>query len=160
MSSIQTYSNPSNAKRAAKKVLTPEQFAKAQVKLHEVTDGNDIVIRYTFEPVTKAYTEMLTGLSVPKTGNRLVVNKARKAAPSKGIKIEKDRDEQNGVKRPSLGGACRKVWDACDELYDNGVMPKPAVIKPIAEENGWNVNNTIIEMYQWRKFMGIRGRQN
>src|SRR5688572_21089010 len=30
---------------------------------------------------------------------------------SKGLKIEKDREQRNGVKRPSAGGACRAVWD-------------------------------------------------
>lgn len=160
MSNVKTYSTPSNAKRAAKKVLTAEQFQNAQVKLHEVTDGNDIVIRYTFEPVTKTFTEMLSDINVPKTGSKLVTPKAAPKAAAKGIKIEKDREEQNGVKRPSVGGACRAVWDVCDKLYADGVMPKPAVIKPIAEEKGWNTNNTVIEMYQWRKFMGIRGRQN
>ena len=39
---------------------------------------------------------------------------APKAEPkTTGLIIEKNRPEQNGVKRPSAGGLCRAVWDAC-----------------------------------------------
>ena len=75
-----------------------------------------------------------------------------------GIKIEKDRPEQNGIVRPSVGGKCRAIWDACDALHAKGTMPMPKVIKELAQENGWNENNAVIEMYQWRKFNGIIGR--
>src|SRR5690554_4439873 len=34
--------------------------------------------------------------------------------PATGLKIEKDRPEQNGIKRPSIGGKCRAIWDALD----------------------------------------------
>ena len=30
-----------------------------------------------------------------------------------GLTIEKERPMQNGIKRPSAGGACRAVWDYC-----------------------------------------------
>lgn len=76
-----------------------------------------------------------------------------------GIKIEKDRPEQNGIVRPSVGGKCRAIWDACDALHAKGTMPMPKVIKELAQANGWNENNAVIEMYQWRKFNGIIGRQ-
>jgi len=77
-----------------------------------------------------------------------------------GIKIEKDRPEQNGIVRPSAGGKCRAIWDFCDELNEKGVMPMPKLLKEAAREKGWNENNAVIEMYQWRKFHGIVGRQN
>lgn len=76
-----------------------------------------------------------------------------------GIKIEKDRPEQNGIQRPSAGGKCRAIWDYCDELNEKGVMPMPKLLKEAAAEKGWNANNAVIEMYQWRKFHGIVGRQ-
>src|SRR5690606_14138435 len=34
----------------------------------------------------------------------------------KGLKIEKNAERQNGVRRPSIGGKCRAVWDALDAL--------------------------------------------
>lgn len=77
-----------------------------------------------------------------------------------GLKIEKVREERNGVKRPSIGGMCRAVWDACDAIVTNtGENPTVAQVKETAAACGWNANNAVIEYYQWRKFMGIRGRQ-
>jgi Zn ribbon nucleic-acid-binding protein len=68
-----------------------------------------------------------------------------------GLKIEKERIEQNGVKRPSAGGLCAAVWEWLDE--NGNCMPKD--LKPVAEAKGWNLNNAQIELYQWRKFMGL-----
>lgn len=77
-----------------------------------------------------------------------------------GLKIEKERPEQNGIKRPSAGGKCRAIWDACDEYRTNeGVAPDAAFVRKLAEENGYNPNNASIEFYQWRKYNGITGRQ-
>lgn len=87
------------------------------------------------------------------------MRKASKAATGKGLKIEKDREERNGVKRPSIGGACRMVWDYLDDVIAAGDTPTIKQVKVAAEEYGWNVNNASIEFYQWRKFNGIRGRQ-
>ena len=77
-----------------------------------------------------------------------------------GIQIEKDRPEQNGVIRPSVGGKCRAIWTACDNFrFKTGRVPMPKEIKELATEEGWNPNNAVIEMYQWRKFNGFNGRQ-
>ena len=83
---------------------------------------------------------------------------AAKRATS-GLKIEKDREERNGVKRPSVGGMCRAVWDALDAMVAAGKSPTAKDVKALAEEKKWNANNASIEFYQWRKFNGIRGRQ-
>jgi hypothetical protein len=32
---------------------------------------------------------------------------------------------------------------------------KPNDLKPVAVEKGWNQNNALIELYQWRKFTGV-----
>lgn len=74
--------------------------------------------------------------------------------------VEKDRPEQNGIKRPSSGGLCRAVWDKCDEMREanGGVIPTSKEVKAAAEQAGWNFNNAMIEFYQWRKFNGITGR--
>ena len=85
---------------------------------------------------------------------------APKAEPkTTGLIIEKNRPEQNGVKRPSAGGLCRAVWDACWAHQEiTGTPPTAKEVKAIAETNGWNTNNASIEYYQWRKFNGISGR--
>ncbi len=72
-----------------------------------------------------------------------------------GLKIEKQREERNGIKRPSTGGKCRAIWDHCDALVAAGETPMPKAIKAWASANGHNENNAVIELYQWRKFMGI-----
>lgn len=87
-----------------------------------------------------------------------VVSPCSVTVPSVGIKIEKDRPEQNGITRPSIGGKCRAIWDYCDAQYKNNVIPMPKQMRTIAQENGWNENNAVIEMYQWRKFNGFKSR--
>lgn len=73
-----------------------------------------------------------------------------------GLKIEKDRLEQNGIKRPSIGGKCRAIWDALDAyVKETGEQPTSKTVKELAADEGWNPNNASIEFYQWRKFHGI-----
>lgn len=78
---------------------------------------------------------------------------------SSGLKIEKAREERNGIKKPSVGGQCRAVWDALDDMEAAGTQPTAKQVKALAKERGWNPNNASIEFYQWRKFNCIRGRQ-
>lgn len=79
--------------------------------------------------------------------------------PNGGLRIEKDRPTQNGVTRPSIGGACRAVWDALDAFRaEEGYVPTAKDVKALAADEGWNPNNASIEYYQWRKFNGITGR--
>lgn len=73
-----------------------------------------------------------------------------------GLKIQKDRLERNGIKQPSLGGACRSVWDACAEmqihLAAGQVQLKVAHVKEHAKTMEWNINNAVIEFYRWKKW--------
>lgn len=105
---------------------------------------------------------MLAGLFGNMTGEVPVpeVPTENKAAPkSTGLTIEKDRPEQNGVKRPSAGGMCRAVWDACwAHQLATETVPTAQWVKAKAIAEGWNPNNASIEYYQWRKFNGISGR--
>src|SRR5690554_3268074 len=78
--------------------------------------------------------------------------KPKKAAAPKSA--PQPRIEQNGVKRPGPG-KCLEVWEWLDE--NGNCMPKD--LRPVAEAKGWNANNAQIELYQWRKFNGIAGRQ-
>jgi hypothetical protein len=72
---------------------------------------------------------------------------AKKAAAAGKLQ----REERNGVKMPGPG-ACREVWEY---LSKHGDM-MPAAIKAVAEQHGWNQNNASIELYQWRKFHGVK----
>lgn len=73
------------------------------------------------------------------------------AAPvvQKGLKIQKDRIERNGIKQPSAGGLCRAVWDWCSAQAD---APTAKQLKEAATQHGWNANNASIEFYRWRKW--------
>lgn len=85
--------------------------------------------------------------------------KAKAAPVATGIKIEKNREEQNGIKRPSAGGVCRAIWDAAANFMEvNKRCPKLKEMKAIATENQWDLTTTSIQYYTWRKFMGIEGR--
>lgn len=78
-----------------------------------------------------------------------------------GLKIEKNREERNGVKRPSVGGKCRAIWDALDELQaelEEGETVTSKMVQDLAKDEGWNKNNASIEFYNWRKFNGVKGR--
>jgi hypothetical protein len=76
-------------------------------------------------------------------------------------KIEKNREERNGIKRPSAGTLCRRVWDALDAFVTRtGAQPTSKDAKQIGLDNGWNPNNVSIEFYQWRRFNGVTGRQS
>jgi len=77
---------------------------------------------------------------------------------SKGVKIEKDRPTQNGVKMPSAGSLCRAVWDELERAVTAGSPHDAKSIKAHAGTVGWNANNASIEFYNWRKFKGISGR--
>lgn len=80
------------------------------------------------------------------------VEKPAKPAPRKRVPSDKE-----GY--PRQGTQCRAVWDACDTQASNTLaLPDVKWIKALASEKGWNINNTVIEYYQWRKIKGITGR--
>lgn len=83
-----------------------------------------------------------------------------RAASRTAYTIEKNRPQQNGVTRPSAGGMCRDVWDACDDMMqkNNGIPPVAKDLRAWNEAKQLNLNNTMIEFYQWRRFNGIMGR--
>lgn len=84
------------------------------------------------------------------------------AATSTGPKyrIEKDRDTQNGITRPSAGTKCGDVWAFLDKAAKgNPASLTLAGLKAVATDQGFNVTNAVIEFYRWRRFNGIIGRQ-
>lgn len=156
---VKTYSNKSNAKRAAIKAgvnLDNVTFVQnAEGWYWEENAVEQAVAAAIAEVDTRAEDEALAAVNL-----KLVEVEPKQAPAGNGLKIERNREERNGIKRPSVGGKCRQVWDACDAQYNNGkgMIPMPKDIKAWAEANGHNCNNAVIELYQWRKFMGFRGR--
>lgn len=70
---------------------------------------------------------------------------------TKGITVQKEREVRNGVKRPSVGTVCAKVW----EEFDKNPKITSKELPALAEKHGWNKNNVSCEFYVWRKFMGL-----
>lgn len=89
-----------------------------------------------------------------------VVDKPKKArAPSgssNGLKIEADRPERNGVKRPSAGGKCRGIWDMLDEI---GPDASAKQARDTGIPMGFDKTTIMVQYYRWRKFNGVAGRQ-
>ena len=141
-----------------------EQFADMETTVEPATvaESSDATPS-TDEPESAAPAGLLAGLCGIIAGTVTLQEPAApapKAEPkTTGLIIEKNRPEQNSVKRPSAGGLCRAVWDACwEHQAATGNAPTAKEVKAIAETNGWNPNNASIEYYQWRKFNGITGR--
>lgn len=79
-----------------------------------------------------------------------------------GYKIEKDREERNGLRRPSAGTTCRAIWDELDTMSAD--LPREEVVKikdwkARAAELGFDPTTTTIQFYRWRSFNGITGRK-
>ena len=74
----------------------------------------------------------------------------------KGYKIQKEREVRNGVKRPSEGTVCEKIWAYLDE----NKATASSKLDSIADALLWDRTTMRCQFYTWRKFNGIRGRQN
>jgi len=73
---------------------------------------------------------------------------------SNGLKIEKDRETQNGVTRPSIGGKCRGVWDMLDSIGADATAKQARE----AAVGKFDKTTTMVQFYRWRKFNGISGK--
>jgi hypothetical protein len=58
------------------------------------------------------------------------------------------REVRNGVRARKPGSVCGKLWEAFDTAVDATV----ADVRAYANANKLNVNNAVIEFYEWRKF--------
>ena len=81
-----------------------------------------------------------------------------KATPEKtGKTIEPNREEQNGLKRPSKGSTCALIWDTCDRITsEQGSHCTSAQL--FAAQNGLNECTLRTQYARWRQFHGITGR--
>ena len=140
MEQAKTYTKRENARRAGVAAGVPAELV--EITVHKSADGVRFGWKAMEAPAPVA--EAAPADAVVTTGK-----------PKKEPKPKIVRVEQNGVKRPAPGGLCAAVWEWLDE--NGNCMPKD--LKPVAEAKGWNLNNAQIELYQWRKFSGIAGRQ-
>lgn len=111
-------------------------------------------------PVTSVVDGKMVEAKAPKAKGEPRTRSDKPAAPAvprvsrKGYTIQKEREERNGVKRPSEGTVCGNVWAE----FDKNPEIKAGDLAALADANGWNRTNVSCEFYAWRKFMGIKGR--
>lgn len=85
-----------------------------------------------------------------------------KALPNNS-RIERNREEANGVKRPSAGTLCAQVWDIATLLSNGDEKPKTKIatlseVVKHAESKGINKFTARTQYARWRVFHGITGR--
>lgn len=165
-----SYSNKSNALRAARKNPEMNQDTLFAYELNgkwtvrdnvEAVEEVEVVEEVVAAPVPVKAEGLKAAHGFAGLALTLPSKPAPKAAPlTSRVKIEKDRDTQNGMSRPSIGGKCRQVWDKCDELTTtNGTPPAISQLMKIMLDIGGIRVNTIKSQYAyWRKFNGITGR--
>lgn len=73
------------------------------------------------------------------------------ATSTTGLKIEKDREERNGVVRQSKGSVGDQLWALYDSIGKDCTLLQA---KAMAEAHGLSVTSAAIALYRWRKFHG------
>lgn len=183
MSNVTTYSNKSNARRAARKVFADDNLfelvqndagrwyfegVNAEVADETPVAGGLVYCPHCGVHLSNGYTTHVDDKELEHEFCCLgcegqfgePVSRVEAKPKGKGLKIQKDREERNGIKRPSEGGKCAAVWNEAERVYNETKMvPTPKVLKAWAEEGGYNLNNVAIELYRWRAFMGFKGRK-
>lgn len=157
------FTNMSNARRALKKIFNcSTEVANSLINVEPFEDGG----RYWFseEGVTRAANwfseasanradnssvavDKLTTVEIPAAP---VVPEAPKAPKSSKVRSE----IRNGVRRP-IKGKCAEVWSTLDDIKKQGFEIDIHVVRELAAQKGWNLNNATIEFYGWRKFHAV-----
>lgn len=135
------FSNPSNARRALKKIFNcSTEVANSLIHIEALEDGG----RYWFSEaaVNRAANPSIAADKI-----------ATVAVPAPvAPKVSKVRSEiRNGVRRP-IKGKCAEVWSTLDDIKKQGSEVDIRVVRELASQKGWNLNNATIEFYGWRKF--------
>ena len=141
------FSNQSNARRALKKIFNcSTEVANSLIHIEALEDGG----RYWFSEaaVNRAANP---SIAADKIATVAVPAPAAPEAP----KVSKVRSEiRNGVRRP-IKGKCAEVWSTLDDIKKQGSEVDIHVVRELAAQKGWNMNNATIEFYGWRKFHAV-----
>lgn len=141
------FTNMSNARRALKKIFNcSTEVANSLINLEALEDGgrywfSEAAVNRAANPSIAA--DKMTTVAVPAP-----------AAPE-APKASKVRSEiRNGVRRP-IKGKCAEVWSTLDDIKKQGFEIDIHVVREVAAQKGWNLNNATIEFYGWRKFHAV-----
>ncbi|ANO57485.1 hypothetical protein [Vibrio phage vB_VhaS-tm] len=158
---MKTYTNASNCARAAKTELS--KILGLDKK--EVIKGKHFEVREA--EFSEGFIWHAIGNQTPVVEKKLEIKRVKVARrtvkvetpKAEGIKIQKDREERNGVKRPSAGGKCAQLWDLFDAMYaEKGMVPTPKPAKQRSAELDLDPVTTQVQLYRWREFMGFKGK--
>jgi len=138
------FSNQSNARRALKKIFNcSTEVANSLIHIEALEDGG----RYWFSEAA-VNSAANPSIAADKIATVAVPAPVAPEAP----KVSKVRSEiRNGVRRP-IKGKCAEVWSTLDDIKKQGSEVDIHVVRELASQNGWNLNNATIEFYGWRKF--------
>jgi hypothetical protein len=97
-----------------------------------------------------------------------------KVVKPKSLKIEKGREKQNDVSRPSAGSICRQIWDALDAKMSASAkkdtkeddqeemvevdVPTFADLRDMIKQYGWARNTAMTQYQRWKQFHGVMPR--
>lgn len=135
-----TYTNRSNAKRAAMAAGIPE--SEVELTVHKVAGEKP---RFGFKR------KEMQPSAPAKAATAAHRAPAAKATSTRAAGAQ--REQRAGIARPRAGGACDAVWCALDKHP----QWKLADIRAWAERGGTSPNNAMIEFYRWRRFNGVSG---
>lgn len=77
----------------------------------------------------------------------------------KSLKIEKGREKQYGVSRPSAGSICRAIWDQLDaKRAASKAVPSFADLRDLMKNYSWSKNTAMTQFQRWKQFNGVMPR--
>lgn len=165
---IKTYTNKSNAARAAKKANNGTLDGLTLL-------GTEGAWYYGTKPAPAKKSAPAKKAPAKKTAAKKAAP-VRKAAQQteeydvkhgptqgriRGYHIDTDRDERHGVKRRSAGTIGGRLWAIFAKLSAAAGGPEKLEIAAVKENKEialFNKNKVLIEFYLWRRYMGVRGR--
>ncbi len=142
-----------NAAKAATTVSAPKTTRKPAAKKAPVAKPAKAAAKPAVKP--QAALKAPKGVKAKQKAEAPKMEQVQVDAPKPTAAFQ---GEKGGVKPPVRPGNCMDVWLACSKLQAEGEAV-PAVAAVAALLPGANPNNVQIEVYRWRKWHGIRGRQ-
>lgn len=119
----------------------------------------------TDEEIAESNTTPAPGSMASMIGNMLgsvpvpeVPQNGQTQEPQKqGNKIEQNREERNGLKRPSKGSTCEIIWRTCDQITETkgSSCTSGELFQALP---GYNDCTLRTQYARWRQFNGITGR--
>ena len=140
------------------KVVEPAKVKAAAIKTEYRYEGQCALcgshesVTWHNEGVTM-FCHACSGVFSAKTGRRVNVGYTRENCNS-GYTIEKNRETQNGIIKPSAGTRTIKAWEMFDQLRKEGLLDSKT-IKLTAIQREMNLNMVSAQYVTWKKFHGL-----